>query len=465
MDEIKRLSEDVIARTGGKENIISAFSCMTRLRISVKDDRAVREAELKELDGVLGVFRPREGCVEVVVGPGKSTKCMDVFRAYGIQASADTQNAEPDKNLRKTDRIRKITGVFPKIFAPMIPGIVTAGIFAGIVSLITQLVPGYADMRVLSVLIRLLSGVSAAFIAFISAWAGYRAAEVFGGTPVLGGMLGLFMTADRIGGIENSIFGRTGSGGILAVLAGVWLMCRIETFLRKKMPDALSPAAVPPVTLLAALIPCVFVIGPVLGYLSAGICRVIGYISMDAGPLVRLAAGYICAAAFLPMAASGMHHGLAVLYAVQLETFGYIALYPAFAMAGAGQAGAALAVRSRARKVGNERLCRTIDNAIPAAVLGIGEPLICTVTLPLGRPFVTAGLGAGFGGAFVLFMKVAATAWGVSGLPGVLIMTEGPNGALVSAGCYLAGLAVSCGMGYILTVWNLNDEEIANAEA
>ena len=41
---------------------------------------------------------------------------------------------------------------------------------------------------------------------------------------------------------------------------------------------------------------------------------------------------------FLPLVAAGMHHGLIALYTVQLETFGYVTLYPALAMVGAGQA-------------------------------------------------------------------------------------------------------------------------------
>ena len=37
------------------------------------------------------------------------------------------------------------------------------------------------------------------------------------------------------------------------------------------------------------------------------------------------------------MVAMGMHHGLVALYSVQLETIGYVTLYPALAMAGAGR--------------------------------------------------------------------------------------------------------------------------------
>ena len=142
---------------------------------------------------------------------------------------------------------------------------------------------------------------------------------------------------------------------------------------------------------------------------------------------------------------------LVALYSVQLQTFGYVTLYPALAMAGAGQVGAAIAIYVIAKRVGNFKLCQVIKGALPAGFLGIGEPLIYGVTLPLGRPFVSAGVGAGFGGAFVMIFQVAATVWGPSGLLGFPVMTAGPNGAVKGMVFYGIGLLISYIGGYVLT--------------
>ena len=104
-----------------------------------------------------------------------------------------------------------------------------------------------------------------------------------------------------------------------------------------------------------------------------------------------------------------------------------------------------------AKKAGDRTLLRHINGALPAAVLGVGEPLIYSVMLPLGRPFVTAGIGAGFGGAFIMLMQVASTTWGPSGVLGAFVMTEGPLGAVKSVLCYLAGLVISMAAGYVVT--------------
>lgn len=58
----------VLANIGGAENITSIDACITRLRLVVKDDKAVKDNELKKL-GASGVMRLGQGAVQVVFGP------------------------------------------------------------------------------------------------------------------------------------------------------------------------------------------------------------------------------------------------------------------------------------------------------------------------------------------------------------------------------------------------------------
>ena len=293
-------------------------------------------------------------------------------------------------------------------------------------------------------------------------WAGYRAAEKFGATPVLGGMLGMITILGGIDDISkllgwydndvalNSIL-RSGRGGVLAALLGVWLLAKVETAVRRRIPENLDIIFTPLLSLFIVVFPYVLLIMPLTGLLSSWICDGISMLCMSEFVVVRILAGFISTALFLPMVAMGMHHGLVALYSVQLQTFGYVTLYPALAMAGAGQVGAAIAIYVIARRVGNSKLCQVIKGALPAGFLGIGEPLIYGVTLPLGRPFVSAGVGAGFGGAFVMIFQVAATVWGPSGLLGFPVMTAGPNGAVKGMVFYGTGLLISYIGGYVLT--------------
>ena len=476
----EELANGIIECVGGTENIASAINCMTRVRIRVNRDAAVRDDDLRALDGVLSVTHNQQGYLEVVVGPGKSRKCIDVFRTLGIPSAVPESqpvSEKPEEAIKPKAgvqfRLKAVLKTFGQIFAPLIPGVIAAGICAGVASLISQAVPGYTENKALSVAYSLLTGINAAFMAYLTGWAGYRTAEVFGGTPILGGMVGMFTTLESVNTLSaivglyneaqplNAIL-RSGRGGVLAAVVGVWLMCKIEAAIHRRIPDALDVVVSPILTLFATLVPYVFVVMPATGQVSMGMCRVVGAIAVSPNPFVRMVSGFLGALLFLPMVATGMHHGLIALYTVQLETFGYVTLYPALAMAGAGQVGAALAIAFKARRIGNMQICRIINGALPAAVLGVGEPLIYGVTLPMGKPFITAGIGAGFGGAFVMLMEVASTTWGPSGILGVFVMTEGPRGAVVSIACYVIGLIISCIAAFLITAVTIRDEDIAH---
>ena len=301
----------------------------------------------------------------------------------------------------KRNRIRKFLRVIGDIFIPLLPGIIAAGLCGGFASLIAQAVPNYTDNTIWAFLYQILTLINTAMMSFLTAWAGYRAAERFGGTPILGGMLGMITSLEGINkiaaimGLYNSAVPldsvlSSGKGGVLAVIVGALLIAYVEKTIRSIMPDSIDIVFTPLLTMFFCVIPYIVFIMPLFGYASGGIVWLFSRACLSENLLIRALSGYFAAAFFLPLVAAGMHHGLVALYSVQLQELGYITLYPALAMAGAGQVGAALALWKKARKVGNDNLCSVISGALPAGLLGVGEPLIYGVTLPLGRPFLTA---------------------------------------------------------------------------
>lgn len=477
-EELVRAS---LEKLGGKGNVLTVTNCMTRLRVQVRDDAKVDDEGLKKIEGVMGVVHDRANYVEIVVGPGKCRKCADICRSMGIPAAAEASTANDwqankaaVKSAQKQNGAKALLKTVGDIFVPLIPGVIAAGLCSGLATLLTQVMPNYAESSFWTIVYNLLSLINASFLTYLTAWAGYRAAEKFGATPILGGMLGMITTLGNIDSIARVIglyneevpldsILRSGRGGVLAAIIGVWCLAQVEKFIRKRMPDSLDIVFTPLLTLIICIIPYILIIMPITGYISTALCWVVEQLCMSSNLFVRLIAGYLAALLFLPMVAMGMHHGLVALYTVQLNAFGYVTLYPALAMAGAGQVGAAIAIYLKAKKVGNERMKSVIAGALPAGVLGVGEPLIYGVTLPMGKPFLTAGLGAGFGGAFVMAMQVASTAWGPSGVLALFVMTAGPNGAAASIGFYAIGLVISYVMGFIITNIMVKPEEVANA--
>ena len=50
------LAQAILDRVGGKENVVNAYHCMTRLRLTLKDNGKVEQESLKKLPGVMGLY-------------------------------------------------------------------------------------------------------------------------------------------------------------------------------------------------------------------------------------------------------------------------------------------------------------------------------------------------------------------------------------------------------------------------
>lgn len=164
-------------------------------------------------------------------------------------------------------------------------------------------------------------------------------------------------------------------------------------------------------------------------------------------------AGLVLGGLFLPLVMLGLHQALIPIHTTLIEQTGHTALLPILAMAGAGQVGAALAVYCRLPH--NRSLRTTIKSALPAGFLGVGEPLIYGVSLPLGRPFVTACVGGAAGGAFVglfnqLGVAFGATAIGPSGWA-LFPLLDGPSGLGTNLAIYAGGLLTGYLVGFAAT--------------
>lgn len=375
-----------------------------------------------------------------------------------------------ENRIRPENRKKPNFEVFEKVFDPVIPGIITAGLCSGFAALIAQFVPGYAENPVSAAVYYLLSLVSTAFMSFMPAWVGYSACDQFGGTAILGGMLGMITGLSEVNDLAQTLglynaadpaasILCSGRGGVLAAILGGWLLARLENWLHKRMPKSVDMVLTPFCTFLLVLVPYLLLVMPLTGLISTVLCGGVRLVCMSEHPAVRILAGYGCTAVFLVAVMMGMQYAFVALYSMELDSYGYVTLFPTLAMAGAGQVGAGLALLVKARKTGNARFANVIGATIVPGMMGVGTPLLYGVTLPLGRPFVTACLGGGFGGAFIMACGVASSGWGASGLLGIPMMGAGPVGTK-GMPLYCVGLAISCVMGFVLTFFTVPAERV-----
>lgn len=450
--ENRILAKNILEQLGGAQNIAAYTHCMTRLRVTPKDGTIVNKEAIKKIDGVLGLVE--EETLQIILGPGKVNKVTEEFGQL-MQAAGSIDLAERAAQ-QKSDLKQKNATPFKlflrriaSIFIPLIPALVASGLITGITKAVVQ--AGWLPAE--SQLATILTVIGGGLFAYLGILVGINAAKEFGGSPALGGLAGILIINPAVAGIN--LFGEEllpGRGGLIGVLFAAIFMALIEKRVRRFVPQSLDIIITPTIALLITGIATYLVFMPIGGFISDGITK--GLLSiLDMGGVV---AGFVLGAAFLPLVVTGLHQGLTPVHLELINSIGDDPLLPILAMGGAGQVGAAFAIYMKTKKV---RLKRAIGGALPSGMLGIGEPLIFGVTLPLGRPFLTACIGAGVGGAFQAYFKIATVAVGVSGLP-LTFLVHAQQILL-----YLAGLLIAYAAGFIFTyLFGFKDEMASEFE-
>ena len=441
---VNSMAEAILQEIGGKENIISLSYCMTRLRVLLKDAELADFKAIKETEGVMGIVCETNE-LQIILGPGKVTKIVqEIGHITGIEIGSvdEAELRRQELKAKNSTPFKLFLRKLANIFIPLIPALIGCGLIMGINNIMNKFVEGFAGGTVSGIL-----GILGSAVFFgLNIMVGVNAAKEFGGSPMLGGTMAGVLTAPALANIQISDKALVpGRGGIIAVLLVVAFSCWIEKRIRKIVPDILDTLVTPLITVLIGGLIAIFTLQPIGGFISDAIGRGVAGIIETGG----IATGFILAGAFLPLVMTGLHHGLIPIHAHLIESTGVTLLLPILAMAGAGQVGASLAVY---RKTKNARLRKTILSGLPVGIMGIGEPLIYGVTLPLGKPFIGACIGGAFGGAFIALVEVGAFSLGVSGVPLALIV----NKPLM----YLIAVMISYVVGYIATSF-LGFEDLA----
>ncbi|HBC4858271.1 TPA: PTS transporter subunit EIIC [Staphylococcus aureus] len=467
MTKEQQLAERIIAAVGGMDNIDSVMNCMTRVRIKVLDENKVDDQELRHIDGVMGVIHDER--IQVVVGPGTVNKVanhmaelsgvklgdpiphhhndsekMD-YKSYA--ADKAKANKEAHKAKQKNGKLNKVLKSIANIFIPLIPAFIGAGLIGGIAAVLSNLmVAGYISGAWITQLITVFNVIKDGMLAYLAIFTGINAAKEFGPTPGLGGVIGGTTLLTGIAGkniLMNVFTGeplQPGQGGIIGVIFAVWILSIVEKRLHKIVPNAIDIIVTPTIALLIVGLLTIFIFMPLAGFVSDSLVSVVNGIISIGGVF----SGFIIGASFLPLVMLGLHHIFTPIHIEMINQSGATYLLPIAAMAGAGQVGAALALWVRCKR--NTTLRNTLKGALPVGFLGIGEPLIYGVTLPLGRPFLTACIGGGIGGAVIGGIgHIGAKAIGPSGVSLLPLISDN-----MYLG-YIAGLLAAYAGGFVCT--------------
>lgn len=433
------LAQQILSGLGGVENIQSFENCMTRLRVVVRDSSQVDRAALNRIKGVLRVVGP-ESQPQIVLGPGVAENVSGELKGVkGLNYS------EVNEAVMKKKSSTGIFSFFAQVFAPLIPVFAGTGLIFGIMKMFVLIynvtgTPFFNPAAVAdggSIFMATLSVLASTFFTYLNIAVAMQAAKVMGGNPFLGLVAGGIVT--NVGGLAGTTIGSlgitfvNGRGGTLAAMAAGALIAVIEIKIKERTPNALRIHFPALLSVLIAGLATIFILQPVAGLITDVLTKGLLWLFNNAGAF----GGAIIAGLYLPLVMTGMHQGLTPVHTSLIQTLGYTPLYAIQSMAGGGQVGAAVALFFKYKK--NAGVHEAVVGGLPAGILGIGEPLIFGVTLPLGRAFVTACIGGAFGGLVAgLFPGMGAETINVSGILGVMVNTK-PLAYLIA---YLTSIVV-----------------------
>ncbi len=451
--DAKKVSKEIFEVLGGRKNILSNAVCMTRLRIGIKE--LVDLESLKKIEGVLGVIE--SDTIQIVLGPGKVNLVGEEFaKLTNIPLGfADVNNvANENKKINKSKHngvVQQFLQKIANIFVPLLPGIISAGLILGLINVINVTTKGafngywwFASIKTIGF----------GMFTYLAIYVGMNSTKEFGGTSILGGIIGAIFVGNSLHPLllkvndtplNLPIVDRAFSpsiGGLLASLFMGIIIAKLERSIRKVMPTVLDTFFTPLFTLLISVFVAILLIQPLGTYITKFIFIILDVVYNKFG----IVGGYILSSGFLPLVSVGLHQALTPIHVLLNDpsgpTGGINYLLPILMMAGGGQVGAGLAIYLKTK---NKKLKTLTRDALPVGILGIGEPLMYAVTLPLGKPFITACLGAGFGGLLASLFKIGTITQGVSGLFGLLIVKPGTWHLYLIAmiGAYIGGFLLT----------------------
>lgn len=429
--DYKASAQGVLDAIGGKENIVSAAHCATRLRLVIADNGKVNKEQLENVDGAKGVFEA-SGQLQIIFGTGTVNKVFDEFIALaGIEAGTkeDVKKAAASKQ----NIFLRLIKTLGDVFVPILPAIVASGLLMGLLEGLTKVIPGMAESNWYT-FFHLMSSAALTFLPILIA---VSSARVFGGNMFLGAVVGMIMIHPDLvnawsGDAVNSapVLFSIGAysvrlvgyqGHVIPVILSVWVMCFVEKKLHKVVSEMLDLFVVPLASVLASGAVALLVVGPIFGQLETWVLQGASwFISVPFG-----IGGFVVGAAYAPTVVAGVHHMYNIIEQGFLSNGGANIWMPIATAANVAQGAAALAV---ALKTKNKKLKAMAVPAGISAYLGITEPAIFGVNVRYKRPFIAGIVGGAVGGLFAALTHVGASAYGVTGIFGILITL--PNSEL-----------------------------------
>ena len=451
-----KVASDVIAAVG-KDNLVAAAHCATRLRLVLKDDTKVDQKALDENPDVKGTFKI-DGQYQVIIGAGDVNFVYDeLIKKTGLSEVSTDDLKQIANNNGRFNPIMALIKLLSDIFVPIIPALVAGGLLMALRNFLTSpdlfgpksLEEMYPAIAGISAMIQLMS---AAPFMFLPILVGISAAKRFGANQFLGAAIGMIMTTPDLGGASEywNVFGyhvaqTNYAYQVIPVLAAVWLLSVLEKFFHKRLPSSVDFTFTPLLSVMITGFVTFTVIGPVMLMLSNAITDGIVWLYNTTG---FIGMG-IFGGTYSLIVMTGLHQSFPAIETQLLsawrEGIGYgDFIFVVASMANVAQGAATFAIWFLTK---NSKTKGLASSAGVSALLGITEPALFGVNLKYRFPFFCALIGSGVAAAVAGLLKVVAVSLGSAGFLGFLSInaTSIPFYIL----CELISFAIAFALTYI----------------
>ena len=467
----KAVAERVIADVG-RDNLVAAAHCATRLRLVLKDDSKINQAALDKDPDVKGTFKTN-GQYQIIIGPGDVDNVYDeLIKATGLKELSTDDLKKVAESSNKPNPVMAFIKLLSDIFVPIIPALVAGGLLMALNNFLTSaglfgskaLVDMYPAIKGLSEMIQVMS--SAPFM-FMPVLVGMSAAKRFGANEFLGAAVGLIMTTPSLGGADHywNIFGlhvaqTVYTYQVIPVLAAVWILAFLEKRFHKILPSAVDFTFTPLLSLLITGFLTFTIVGPVMKTVSDWITNAFVWLYNTTG-FVGMGLFGLCYSAIVM---TGLHQSFPAIETQLVTAFaaGKGAgdfIFVVASMANIAQGAATFAIWFLTK---DKKMKGLSSSAGVSALLGITEPALFGVNLKYRFPFFCALIGSGVASAFAGLVQVEAASMGSAGLLGFLSIYP------KTIPLYLVAELISFAVAFILTfVWGKGHlkEDVAAVEA
>lgn len=197
---------------------------------------------------------------------------------------------------------------------------------------------------------------------FLPALVGWSATKRFGGSPILGIVMGLMLVhpallnawdygkaATGLEGQKIEYFNILGlfqiekvgyQGQILPVLVAAFVLSKVEIFLKKHVPNAIQLLVVPITTIVVTGVLALGIIGPVTRHI--GDLLTVGLVGVY--ETVPVVGAVLFGALYAPLVITGMHHMFIAIDLQLIAQHGGTFIWPMIALSNIAQGSAALAM-------------------------------------------------------------------------------------------------------------------------